>query len=102
MTDNELGQPTSIFADASSPEQIAYDRFELTVTRGPDKGLHGSFGQSTVHVGTARTNDFVLTDPTVSRFHLRIETDAGRFSISDSRAPPTAPISAASASRRRA
>jgi DNA-binding NtrC family response regulator len=63
--------------------QLAYDRFDLIVVKGADAGKHQPFGQASVQVGTARANDFVLTDPTVSRFHLRIETRPGGVSVVD-------------------
>ena len=55
------------------PRQLVLPRFELEVTNGPDAGKTQAFGQQTVQVGTAAANDFVLTDPTVSRFHARID-----------------------------
>jgi DNA-binding NtrC family response regulator len=61
---------------------LVFDRFELSVASGPDRGKSGSFGQEVVQVGTARANDLVLTDPTVSRFHLKIET-GDRFAVID-------------------
>ena len=64
-------------------QQLAFDRFEISVVSGPEKGKQQSFGQEVVQVGTGRANDFVLEDRTVSRFHLKIETGAETFTITD-------------------
>ena len=53
-----------------SAHELAFRRFRLVVTAGPDRGKdHGSSGAE-VAVGTAPANQLVLTDPAVSRHHL--------------------------------
>jgi len=44
----------------------------VEVTEGPDAGASASSESEALTVGTAETNDLVLTDPTVSRFHLEL------------------------------
>jgi DNA-binding NtrC family response regulator len=67
----------------TGPQSVSFDQFELSVARGVDVGLCRTFGQELVQVGTARSNDFVLRDPTVSRFHLKIETAGHNFTLVD-------------------
>jgi two-component system, NtrC family, response regulator GlrR len=60
-------------------------RFQLEVLEGPGKGAtFGSRGVRTV-VGTKPACDFVLHDPTVSRFHCEIRVEQGRAVIRDLR-----------------
>jgi DNA-binding NtrC family response regulator len=54
----------------------------LEVVEGPDKGKTAS-SESSLSVGTADGNDVVLTDPTVSRFHLVLRRRAGRIVLRD-------------------
>ncbi len=44
----------------------------VTVLSGPDAGLIRTFPLSTVQIGRAAKVDLVLTDPTVSQFHLEL------------------------------
>jgi DNA-binding NtrC family response regulator len=54
----------------------------LEAIAGPDKGRVAS-SESSLSVGTADGNDVVLTDPTVSRFHLVLRRRGGRIVIRD-------------------
>src|SRR5512143_1147186 len=74
---------THVIPTQAGNDQLVFNRFELVVTQGVDQGLKHEFGQERVQVGTARTNDLVLTDRTVSRYHLKIETSGGTFTITD-------------------
>ena len=74
---------TDIIKSDKRLDRLVLDRFEITAVSGPDKGTCRSFGQEVVQIGTARSNDLVLSDRTVSRFHLRIETDKRSFAFVD-------------------
>lgn len=45
---------------------------EVVVTEGPDAGKRATAPEDRLTVGTTRSNHLVLTDPTVSRFHLEL------------------------------
>ncbi len=82
MSDSQLNSTVSVKPDKPL-DRLVFDRFELTVVNGPDKGACHCFGQEVVQIGTARSNDLVLNDRTVSRFHLKIETEKGTFTLVD-------------------
>ena len=46
--------------------------FRLRVVSGPDQGKEHVLDEGTTMVGTHADNDLVLTDATVSRYHLEI------------------------------
>ncbi|RYZ05728.1 MAG: sigma 54-dependent Fis family transcriptional regulator [Myxococcales bacterium] len=55
----------------------------VEVTAGPDAGLHVEAPEDRVTVGTARANDLVLSDPTVSRFHLELSNEKAGIWVRD-------------------
>ncbi|MCC7380971.1 MAG: sigma 54-dependent Fis family transcriptional regulator [Deltaproteobacteria bacterium] len=55
----------------------------IEVLEGPDRGAKFDRPQERISVGTARTNDLVLTDPTVSRFHLELLQRGDRVDFVD-------------------
>jgi DNA-binding NtrC family response regulator len=76
-------QRTHVIEGLGDAQQLVFSKFELKVTGGPDKGAKHVFGQEVVQVGTARGNEVVLTDRTVSRFHLKVETSGGVYTLTD-------------------
>ena len=46
--------------------------FRLRVVSGPDQGKEHVLDEGTTMIGTHADNDLVLTDTTVSRYHLEI------------------------------
>jgi DNA-binding NtrC family response regulator len=58
-------------------------KYTLRVVEGPDKGLSRTFERRLVYVGTGPDNHLVLTDPTVSRTHARIQFDPAGYKIAD-------------------
>ena len=52
-------------------------RLFLHVLEGPDRGLVESVSGLQVTIGSARDNEIVLSDPTVSRRHVRIDRSDG-------------------------
>jgi transcriptional regulator with GAF, ATPase, and Fis domain len=66
--------PTQFFLpQVGIPPALSVKEFFLDVTEGPDQGK--SFGPLAppVRIGSARGNDVIIADPTVSRFHCSIE-----------------------------
>ncbi len=55
----------------------------VEVLEGPDLGRSATTGFETMTVGTAPQNDLVLTDETVSRFHLEVERRGDRIFVKD-------------------
>jgi DNA-binding NtrC family response regulator len=68
--------------DASGPTQLqrraeqVVTTLRVEVVDGPDKGKHAT-STDTLAVGTAKDNDLVLSDFTVSRFHLEASVRGG-------------------------
>ncbi len=58
-------------------------KFALEVLEGPDRQKRLVSAAACTSVGTAPSNDLVLTDPSVSRFHLRIEITPRGFLLTD-------------------
>lgn len=56
---------------------------QVSVVEGPDRGAVHRARYDRVAVGTARDNDLVLTDQTVSRYHLELSQLGDRISIID-------------------
>jgi two-component system, NtrC family, response regulator GlrR len=58
-------------------------RFRLRVASGPDQGKEHVLDEGTTMVGTHADNDFVLTDATVSRYHLEIRVRRDGIEVRD-------------------
>lgn len=54
----------------------------VEVVDGPDRGMHTT-GSDTLAVGTARDNALVVTDFTVSRYHLEVAARSGGILVTD-------------------
>ena len=57
--------------------------FRLRVVSGPDKGKEHKLDEGTTMVGTHADNDLVLTDATVSRYHLEIRVRRDGIEVRD-------------------
>jgi DNA-binding NtrC family response regulator len=57
--------------------------FRLRVVSGPDQGKEHMLDEGTTMVGTHADNDFVLTDATVSRYHLEIRVRRDGIEVRD-------------------
>ncbi len=55
----------------------------VRVVGGPDRGRELEAERDVVNVGTARDNDLVVTDPTVSRYHVELKLAGGRVAVRD-------------------
>jgi DNA-binding NtrC family response regulator len=73
--------------DATVPSQrfdgLPVEALEITVRHGPDAGRTISIEKEDFSIGTIESNDFVLTDPTVSRFHAELRRVTGGLRIKD-------------------
>jgi DNA-binding NtrC family response regulator len=58
-------------------------RFRLNVVSGPDQGKQHMLDEGTTMVGTHADNDLVLTDATVSRYHLEVRVRRDGIQIRD-------------------
>jgi transcriptional regulator with PAS, ATPase and Fis domain len=64
-------------------EQATLPGFELEVISGPDRGAKLELKSERTVVGTHPSNDLVLTDETVSRFHCELELAGNRVLVRD-------------------
>jgi two-component system, NtrC family, response regulator GlrR len=71
-----------LYTDGTSGE-LKVRRYVLKVTKGPNLGLEKNLESGTVLIGTHPNNDLVLTDATVSRYHLEIQVRADGIRVSD-------------------
>src|SRR6185369_6251092 len=58
-------------------------RYRLRVVAGPDQGKEHALEDGTTIVGTHADNDLVLTDATVSRYHLELRVRRDGIEIRD-------------------
>ena len=58
-------------------------RFRLRVVSGPDQGKEHDLDEGTTMVGTHADNDLVLSDATVSRYHLEVRVRRDGIEIRD-------------------
>jgi transcriptional regulator with GAF, ATPase, and Fis domain len=59
-------------------------RCKLVVTRGPDVGRSLELGAQQIKIGKMQDNDLVLTDKTVSRYHVEIyQVPNGSYAVRD-------------------
>jgi len=56
---------------------------QVEVTAGPEQGVRVDAPEDRLTVGTARANHLVLTDPTVSRFHLELSNEKAGVWVRD-------------------
>jgi DNA-binding NtrC family response regulator len=64
-------------------DYLTLRKYTMKVIEGPDKGMEKSFEKRLVDIGTAPDCQFMLSYPTVSRNHARIEHDGQGYRISD-------------------
>jgi len=62
---------------------LSFERFRLTVEKGPDQGRSAESEQAEFSIGTAPGNQLVLTDETVSRHHCTITATEDGFLLTD-------------------
>ena len=74
--------PTQLLTDDASGALVER-RFRLRVVSGPDQGKDHALEAGTTMVGTHADNDLVLTDATVSRYHLEIRIRRDGIEVRD-------------------
>jgi DNA-binding NtrC family response regulator len=74
---------TTIVTVDGRPVSLRVDRLTVAVAEGPDAGASAELAGPALAVGTDPSNQLVLTDPTVSRFHLRITADDHGILVTD-------------------
>jgi DNA-binding NtrC family response regulator len=62
---------------------LPFRAVEIHVVHGPDAGRRFAAQSNTISVGTAEDNDLVLTDKTVSRYHLELTHLGERIQVQD-------------------
>jgi DNA-binding NtrC family response regulator len=63
--------------------RIEFENLHLQVVSGPDAGLEADLCLPVIRIGTAADNDFILTDHTVSRYHVEIRMTPNGWIIRD-------------------
>jgi DNA-binding NtrC family response regulator len=71
MPDSPSGVHTNILP--GNVRELRFHRFILRVIDGPDRGLERVSSGPELSVGSAASNDLVLSDPTVSRHHFVLQ-----------------------------
>jgi DNA-binding NtrC family response regulator len=79
---SDLDQTLTVHIDVPV-DLLTLCKYTLKVIEGPDKGLEKSFERRQIDIGTAPDCHFMLSDPTVSRNHARIEHDGQGYKVSD-------------------
>ena len=72
---------TSLYTDAGG--QLIERSYRLAVVAGPDAGLRRVIEGGTTMIGSHPDNDIVLTDATVSRYHLELQIRREGLSVRD-------------------
>jgi two-component system, NtrC family, response regulator GlrR len=81
MTHSTDTPHTNLYTDAGG--KLRERRFRLRVVAGPDKGRELPLEGGTAIVGTHRNADIVLTDDTVSRYHLELQVRRDGIRVTD-------------------
>jgi len=71
-----------LYTDAATG-QLRERRYRLVVVSGPDKGLEQLLESGTTMVGTHPNNEVILSDNTVSRYHLELQVRSQGLHIKD-------------------
>ena len=73
---------TQVRDDGSGPVLLEH-RHRLVVVDGPDRGLEVEVPRTSLTIGSASTNDLVLSDTTVSRRHCILAVEGDRYVLRD-------------------
>ena len=76
-------ESTTLIPAAGALVALRFRRILLEVTAGPDSGKQAPLAGRELTVGSHPSNDLVLTDPAVSRFHFRVTVDDHGYRILD-------------------
>jgi DNA-binding NtrC family response regulator len=70
-------------AVATNGREVHVQQFRVEVVSGPNRGQVAASDADELCIGTAPTNQLILTDPTVSRHHLSITATPTGFQLRD-------------------
>jgi DNA-binding NtrC family response regulator len=73
---------TELLTDDTSGKLLER-RYRLRIVSGPDQGKEHALEEGTTMIGTHADNDLVLTDATVSRYHLEIRVRRDGIEVRD-------------------
>jgi transcriptional regulator with PAS, ATPase and Fis domain len=80
---NDPNSPvTQLYTDVATGE-LRERQFRIMVVSGPDRGAERVLESGTTLVGTHPNNDLVLTDDTVSRYHLELQVLRDGLKVKD-------------------
>jgi transcriptional regulator with PAS, ATPase and Fis domain len=82
MNDPTNFPATQLYTDVQTGE-LRERQFRVSIVQGPDKGLERVLETGTTLVGTHPNNDLVLTDDTVSRYHLELQVRRDGLKVKD-------------------
>jgi transcriptional regulator with PAS, ATPase and Fis domain len=82
MSDQTTFPATQLYTDVATGE-LREREFRVKVVNGPDRGLDRVLESGTTMVGTHPNNDLVLTDDTVSRYHLELQVLRDGLKVKD-------------------
>lgn len=82
MNDSPEGLRTQVYTDVQSGV-LKERHYQLRITGGPDKGQELQLSEGTLLVGTHANNDLVLSDDSVSRYHLEVQVRRSGLRIKD-------------------
>ncbi len=74
---------TTQLLEGGAASRLLLDRAQISVIKGPDKGVVMPLGLHTLIIGSASTSDLVLHDAAVSSRHARISIDRNRYVLRD-------------------
>lgn len=80
--DEEMAEEKTAIIDLASLSGHSADA-RLTITDGKDQGKSIEITRDEIFVGRGLDNDFVITDPSVSRKHFKVEREDDHFCVSD-------------------
>ena len=74
---------TSVIRDSNRPVALRVRELTLEVLAGPAAGRRARMSKRELSVGSHASNDLVIDDPAISRFHFRIVADEKGHRIID-------------------
>lgn len=83
MAEKDFESKTELLRMDEAPEVVSLRRCQILVVEGPNRGKKLTLNKNLTKIGKRETNEFVLTDKTVSRNHLEIEYASDSFLLKD-------------------
>ena len=83
MTQSSDSPTTAAYYTDAETGELKTRQFNVRVVKGPDAGQERALEVGTTVVGTHANTDLVLTDETVSRYHLELRTRRGGVDVVD-------------------